>query len=298
MEHDMVIVGAGVAGLNAALYATRYKMKIVVIGMEPGGTGNEAAKIDNWIGSPGKTGTGLMQDFIDHVKSYDVQILEKMVVETKKEGDVFKVKTDDGEEYVGKTLLLATGLKRRKLDVEGVDKYEGKGVSYCFTCDAPLFRDAKVGVVGGNDSAAQAALLLSKYASKVYVIYRKEPMRCEPTLLEKIEKNEKIEMVYNANVTKALGEGTLERVELDNGSTLEVEGLFIEIGSVPSAVFIKKLGVEVNEKDYIKINRECETNVEGVYAAGDVTDGPLKQLITAAAEGAISAFMAYKKTKN
>ncbi len=297
MAYDMIIVGAGPAGLSAALYAARYKMNILVIGKEPGGTANEAAKIENWIGTPGLSGVELMERFVDHVKEYDVEIKTKEVVETKKEGEVFKVKTKDGEEFEAETLLLAMGLKRRKLDVEGADKFEGRGVSYCFTCDAPLYRDVKVGVVGGSDSAAQAALMLSKYASKVYVIYRRKPMRCEPKLLDKIEADDKIELVYEANVKKIKGDENVEEVELDTGDSIPLEGLFIEIGSVPTSVLANKLGVETTESGYVKINDNCETNAEGVYAAGDITTRPFKQIVTAAAQGATACFSAYKYLK-
>jgi len=296
-SYDMVIIGAGPAGLCAALYAARYKMKAVVIGQEPGGTVNEAAFMENWLGTKKIAGIELMRNCIEHVKSYGVKMMEETVIDARKTKDGFAVRTAKGQ-YDGKTLLLAMGLKRRQLDVEGADRFVGKGISYCFTCDAPLFRDAVVGVVGGNDSAAQGALLLSEYAKKVYVIYRGEPMRCEPVLLDKIRANGKIETIYNANVRKIFGEKMLQKAELDNGRTIDVEGLFIEIGSVPSGAISQQLGVAMDEKGYVKVNANCETNVPGVYCAGDLTDGPLKQMVSAAAQGATAAFCAFRLLKS
>ena len=187
------------------------------------------------------------------------------------------------------------GMKHRHLNVPGEDKV---GVHYCYTCDGPFYRGRVVGVVGGSDSAALAALMLRDYASKVYVIYRRDKLRAEPISSKKVYNDEKMEVIHNANVVEVLGEGRINAVKLDNGNTLELNGLFIEIGQVPLNVFAKNIGVEVDERGFIKVGKDHSTNVVGFFAAGDITDASnLKQLITSAAEGSKAAQGAYRYLK-
>ncbi|MFW9920344.1 MAG: NAD(P)/FAD-dependent oxidoreductase, partial [Candidatus Thorarchaeota archaeon] len=197
-----------------------------------------------------------------------------------------------------KSILFATGMKERELEVPGHDELRNKGVSYCALCDAPLFKDKVVAVVGGSDSAAKEALLLAKYCSKVYIIYRREKIRPEPINARRIEKEAKIEIISQTNVTEVIGTDRVTAVKLDrphNGSdTLSLDGIFVAIGGIPHSELAKKLGVKLNEKGEIMIDRSSRTNVDGIFAAGDVVDSEFKQAITGVGEGVNAAYQAYK----
>ena len=292
--YDVVVIGGGAAGLAASLYAARFSLKTACIAKEFGGTGNEAHKVDNWIGTPGISGIELMKKFVDHVKSYEVPMITDVVKEIKKVDDGFEVVGN--EVYKGKTVIFAMGMKHRELEVPGEKEYAGKGVHYCYTCDGPFYKDKVVGVVGGSDSAALGALMLKDYATKVYVLYRKDKLRAEPVSAEMVYSDDKIEVVHNVNVVEVLGDGKLmNKVKLDNGKEMELDGLFVEIGHLPLNEIPKKLGIEVDEKGFVNVDKEFRTNIEGFFAAGDVTNATtLKQFITSAAEGSIAAQSAYQ----
>jgi thioredoxin reductase (NADPH) len=239
--------------------------------------------------------------FVKHAKMYKISIKEEEVLDVTKKGDLFSVKTHHGT-YVGRTLLFATGTEHKKLGVPGETKFVSKGVSYCAVCDGPLFKDKIVGVVGGSDSAAKEALFLARYAKKVYIIYRREKIRAEPVTTAQVEKEKKIEIIPNAVVTEIKGEqfvtsAMLEYVNTKKQRELALDGLFIEIGGVPGSSLAAKLGAALNERGEIVIGRSSQTNVPGVFAAGDVTNGEYKQAITAAAEGVVAAYSAYKYVK-
>ncbi len=295
-EYDLVIVGGGPAGFTAGIYAARYKLKTLIVAESFGGYVAEASEIENYPGFIKINGSELAEKFKAHAEAFGVVTKQASVVEIKKENSIFLVRDSDNNVYKAKAVILALGTKRRKLNIPGEDEFLGKGVSYCATCDAPFFKGKIVGVVGGSDAAAKAALLLANYASKVYIIYRRDKLRAEPMTTEAVEKNEKIEIVYNANVVKLLGSKKLEKVVLDNGNELSMDGLFIEIGGIPSSSLASELGVKTDEKGYIIVNADQSTNVEGVFAAGDITtnSNKLQQIITAAAEGAIAAESAYE----
>ena len=189
------------------------------------------------------------------------------------------------------------GSEKRKMQIENESKYLGKGISYCATCDAAFYKDKIVGIVGGGDSALTAALLLSEFAKKVYIIYRKESFfRAEPAWVDAIENNEKIETKFSSEVVELIGENNLQSIKLNTEEEVKVDGLFIEIGSSPSTILGEQLGVELDNR-FIKVDSKQKTNVPGVFAAGDITNGPLKQIVTAAADGAIAATTAYKEIK-
>ncbi|MBW3011772.1 FAD-dependent oxidoreductase [Candidatus Woesearchaeota archaeon] len=297
--YDAIIIGAGPAGLTAALYAGRYKMNVLVLGSLLGGVATEAHIVENYPGVKSIKGPKLMEVMIKQVTDLGVEIKNQNVTEIKKIDNGFEVFTDEGN-YEAKLLLLAVGTKRKKLDLPDEDKYMGKGISYCVTCDAPLFKDKKVGVIGGRDSAVKAALHLSEYAEKVYIIYRQDKLRAEPTLAEQAEKNPKIEMVYNSNVVELKGNGFLEGVKLDTGVEMQLSGLIIEIGATPSIVIAKELGVAEDEQGYVIVDGKQKTNIQGAYAAGDITTASdkFKQIATAVGEGAVAAFEMYKELKN
>ena len=206
----------------------------------------------------------------------------------------FSAELENGESIKSKAVLLATGTKRRKLNIPGEKEFFGKGVSYCATCDGFFYKNKTVAVIGGSNSAAGAALYLANICQKVFIIYRKSELRAEPFWVDLIKKNEKIEVIYNTNITEILGEEKLQKVKLDkenNGKDeLEIEGLFIEAGSDPDIGYADDLGVETDEGGYVKIKSDCSTSAPGVWSAGDITDGSdkFRQVITAAAEGAIA----------
>lgn len=292
--HDTIIIGGGTAGLGAALYAARFKLDTMVIAKDFGGTGNEAHLVDNWIGDPGITGMALMEKYINHVKQYDVPLIEDEVTSVKKTKVGFTVTTADKKAYTAKTLILANGMKHRHLGVPGEKELAGKGVSYCYTCDAAFFKNKIVGAVGGNDSAAQAALLCAQYATKVIVMYRGERMRAEPVTTEQVYANKKIEVMHKVNVTSINGAKKLESVTLDNGKNIPMDGIFIEVGSYPVTDLPKSLGVALDGRDFVKVDNEGRTNVPGVFAAGDMTNSTtLKQFITSASDGSKAAQSAY-----
>jgi thioredoxin reductase (NADPH) len=293
--YDLIIVGAGPAGLNAAIYAGRYKMKTLVLGEIPGGLASEAVKICNLIGYKQITGMELAQRMEEQVRNLGVEIrYEKVTAISKKE--LFEVQANTSL-YSARKIILAMGSEKRKLNLKKIDEFLGKGISYCATCDAAFYQGKVVGVVGGGDAALTSALLLAEHAEKVYIIYRREKFfRVEPSWAEAVDKNEKIEKIFQANVIELVGEKKLEGVKLDNGQELRLDGLFIEIGGTPNTKLAQQLKVEL-EEGHIKVDKERKTNVPGVFAAGDITNGPLKQIITAAADGAIAATSAHNELK-
>jgi thioredoxin reductase (NADPH) len=293
MIYDVLIIGGGAAGLGAALYSARFSMKTILIAKEVGGTGNIAHQVDNWIGEPGISGMALMKKFIDHVKQYNVPMVDDEVIEIKKSGKGFKVKTTSGESYESKTLIYSAGMKYGKLNIPGEKEFEGKGVHYCYTCDGPLYKNKVVGVVGGSDAAGLASLMLKDYAKKVYVIYRKGKLRAEPITSENVYKEKKIEVIHNSNVVEIKGDKFINSVKLDTGKEIKLDGLFIQIGHIPLTDIAKKLGVNL-VKGIIKVDKTQSTNINGFFAAGDLTDASkLKQFITSAAEGSVAAQSAY-----
>jgi thioredoxin reductase (NADPH) len=294
--HDLIIIGAGAAGMSAAIYAARYKLNTLLISKNIGGLTLDSHNIQNYPGFLSISGNDLMNKFKEHVKFYNVPIIEEEVIDIK---NTFIICTKN-KEYKARAIILALGRQKRKLNIQGEKEFLGKGVSYCATCDAPFFKDKIIAVVGGSDSAGVEALLLAEYAKKVYIVYRKEKLRAEPLTLEKIEQNKKIEVIYNTNIIEVKGNKFVNRVILDkeynNSKELKLDGLFIEIGSIPSTTLITRLKVRLNDNGYIIVNEKQETNVSGVFAAGDITTGTtgMKQVITAAAQGAIAATSAYK----
>ncbi|MDP2906856.1 MAG: FAD-dependent oxidoreductase [Nanoarchaeota archaeon] len=292
--YDTIIIGAGPAGMTAAIYAIRYQLKVLIISKDIGGVANLAHKIENWPGIVSITGPDLMQNFKIHLEALGVKIIQEEVV---KLAEGFEVSTSGGKTFKSKTLILALGTVRRKLNIPGEDEFIGKGVSYCFTCDGPMFRDKIVCVVGGSNSAAMAALLLAEYAKKVYLIYRKEALRADPILIERVNKNKKIQAMYNTEITKILGTKFVEKIVLNNGKEMPMEGIFIEAGGIPSTDLAKELGVKLNEHSSITVDDNMQTNIPGVYAAGDITNTPLDQVVTACADGAKAAYSVFNYFK-
>lgn len=293
--YDIAIIGAGPAGLNASIYAARYGMKPVIIGAVTGGLAGTTHEIGNWLGTEKITGYELAQNMLTHAKSYGTPVIERMVEDIKKIDDGFEITVAGSEAVRAKTVLLATGTSHRHLGLPNEAKFMGKGLSYCATCDGFFYREKIVAVIGGNDSAATAAAYLGDIAQKVYLIYRKESLRAEQVWQDTIAKNPKIEIIYNTVVDDVFGEEKVSRIQVSNSSgeskEIAVDGVFVEIGSEPNSDLFKELNVESDEQGFIKIKSDGSTTANGIWAAGDLTDGSNKfrQIITAASEGAIAA---------
>jgi thioredoxin reductase (NADPH) len=302
-KYDVVILGAGPGGLGAAVYAARYNLKTLVIGRLLGGMAAEAHLVENYLGFRSISGLDLCKKFREHAEGLGVKVaLGVDAVSVKKSGKGFEVDTGDNRKYSCNAIVVALGTQKRRLEVPNEEKFLGKGVSYCATCDAAFFQDRTVAVVGGSDAAGTIALMLAEYAKKVHIIYRKEELRAEPVTKKRIDQNRKIEIIYKAVVKELMGTNKLESVVLDRDgkpSELKLDGLFIEIGSVPSTVILKELGVEVTEEGYIRVKEDMSTSVPGVYAAGDITTASngFRQIVTAAAEGAVAANSIFKYIK-
>ncbi len=301
--YDLIILGAGPAGLAASIYASRYKINHIIIGSVFDGSLSKAHKIENWPGEESIKGSDLVMKFYNHAQSLGSEIKQEDVVEINQKDKIFFIKTNLNKIYKSKTILIAFGTKHVKLNISGEDEFLGKGVSYCAVCDGAFFKNKTVVVVGGSNSAAMAAEMLSEYAGKVYIIYRKKLMRCEPIILERLEKNSKIEIIYETNVIKVLGDKKVELIEIDkrynNSNKIKLDGLFIEVGSVPSAGLAKEIEVKIDKNNCIIIDQNGATNIRGAYAAGDITNGSngLRQIVSAVSEGAVAATSIYKYLK-
>lgn len=285
--YDVIVVGAGPAALTAGIYAARYNLDTLLIGTMLGGMISWAHKVCNFPTYSEISGSELVNKMVEHVKGLGVEIKQEEVVEIVKE-DVFKVKVGSGE-YFAKKIVIAKGTEKKKLGVKGEAEFLGKGVSYCATCDAGFYKNKIVGVVGGSDSALTYALLLADYAKKVYIFYRKDKFfRAEPSWISQVEKNSKIEPRFNSEVKEIYGKDFVEGVKLKSAKNVKLDGVFISVGSLPSEVLSNQLGVK-SKNGYIVVDKMQKTNVSGVFAAGDTTDNPLKQVVTACGEGAVAA---------
>lgn len=295
--YDIAIIGAGVTGLAAAMYAGRMKLRTVLIGFPPGGTIATTDWIENYPGFISLSGKELADKITAHAMEYDVELVNDTVTEVTRQKNCFVVATAFSR-YPAKTMLFATGTRHRKLSAPGADVFEGKGVQFCGLCDGPMYQGKTVAVVGGGDSAAKEALILAQFANKVYVLVRGDQLRGEPVNNERVARNAKIVVVPNTEVTQIKGNTSVTKVALSaayrGNKELALDAVFVAIGSVPLSELAKKLGAATNEKGEILVNRRSETNVPGLYAAGDVTDTEFKQAITGVAEGVTAVYHAYK----
>lgn len=297
---DVVIVGAGPAGLAAGIYAGRSQLETLILDqMMPGGQLLITEAIENYPGFlDGITGFELSEKFKAHAEKFGAVIESgKVVSGVEVEGDLFVIKTES-EEIKGKTLIWAAGSTPRKLNVKGENEFIGRGVSYCAICDGAFFKDRIVAVVGGGDSALEEALYLTKFAKKVYLIHRRDKFRAVKIIQDRVKNNEKIEPVLNKVVVSINGTQFVESLTLQDTQTqelseLKVDGVFIFIGNEPNVAPVAHL-VDTTEQGFIITDEEMKTKTPGLFAAGDVRHKPLKQVITAAADGAIAAMSATK----
>ncbi len=299
---DVVIIGFGPAGITAGIYASRYKLNSMIIGKTKGGMISTAHLMDNYPGIEDISGIDFTNKIVKHLEKYkECEIKEDEVSGISEIDDLFFISTKSGENIKAKSLIIATGTEKRQANIKGEKEFIGKGVSYCTTCDGFLYRNKKVVVLGSGDSAFNSALYLAAVAEKVYLICRKcSPSTEDKNTIEKVEQNEKIEILYEVEIEEIKGDKMVEKIITNKKEEIEVSGVFIEIGLIPQSVLFQNLNIEF-ENNFIKVNKYCETSKKGVFAAGDITTGfcELKQVITAEAMGAVSATSVnkYLKTK-
>jgi alkyl hydroperoxide reductase subunit F len=295
--YDVIILGAGPAGLSAAIYTIRKLMKTLIISKDVGGQVTWTNDVDNYLGFSQVNAAELVAKFESHVKTFGVEsLIGKNVGSVDLAGRIKRVTTEDGKIYFGKTIIIATGGSHRPLNIPGERELLAKGVSYCSTCDAPLYDGADVAVVGGGNSALEAVLDLLNIANKIYLISL-TPLTGDSFYQEKIGRSSKVEVFTECQPTRILGETVVRGIEYKSLQTgeirqIDVEGVFVEIGLLPnSGIFIDTLAT--NKKGEILVDKVCRTGVAGVFACGDVTDVPYKQVVVAVGEGAKAALSAY-----
>jgi len=294
--YDVIIIGAGPAGLTAGIYTSRRGMKSLIISKGFSNQVTSTNKIHNYPGYLEIKGFELIQKMEEQARNSGAEIILEEVEKIKEKGKNFIVKSNQNE-YECKTLILAFGKTPRNLNVPGEKELTGKGISYCVTCDGPLFKDRIVVVVGGGNSALDAASYMAEIAKKVYLIHRREEFRGFESMVAEIKKYDNVEFVLNSVVVEFKGDKFLKYLIVENVNNkkrkeLQVDGCFIEIGSEVKTDFIKGL-VKTDENNHIIINSNCETSHPGIFAAGDVTNTPFKQIVVAAGEGAKAALNAY-----
>ena len=291
MIYDLIIIGGGSAGITAGIYAARQKMKTLLLTKSFGGQMvHKSVEIENYPGFDKISSRELIERFENQLKSKDIEIETDKVLSIVKK-DYFNILTEAEKQYQSKTVIIATGSEPRKLNIKGEKEFLGKGVSYCATCDGPIFSNKKVAVIGGGESGFETALFLKKYASDVFILEQDEKPRASKEIQEKA-KEAGIKLIVSAIVKEIKGSVFVEEI-IYNEDVIKVNGIFIQIGYVPDASFAKEL-IDINEKGEIIVNFETlETKTPGLFAAGDINIGKVKQIITACGEGAQATIYAY-----
>ncbi len=296
MEYDLIIIGSGPAGLSAAQYGARANLKTLVI--ENSSTGGQVLNINEFVNYPGVfpavSGVDFINTMVEQAKSFGAEILTANVSSIDKVKNLFVLKTDKGE-FKSYTLVIATGAAHRKLGIPGEKELTGMGVSYCATCDGPFFKNRKVVVIGGGDSACDEATYLATLASEVTIIHRKSSLRAQKAVADKVLNNPKIKVIFNTVVKEIKGkykvdELVLENTETKEESTLKADGVFIFIGMIPQTDLVEMLPKD--EGGYIKTNENMETAIKGMYCVGDIRSKLFRQVVTATSDGATAAFSA------
>ncbi len=299
MIYDLIIIGGGPAGITAGIYAARKKVKTLLLTSDFVGQTGKALHVENYPGFKSISGNELIQKFSEHLRQFEIEIKEREAVEVKKTAQGFEIITKNNDSFAAKAIIIASGRSPRMLNVIGEEEFIGKGVSYCPLCDAAFFKDKRVIVVGGGNSGFGAAMEVIKYASKAFVFEFAPQVRADEIIQEQAKATGKIEVFLNVQLKEIKGRGKVQSVVYRNHAEKKVyempmEGVFVEIGSVPASNLVKEL-VDFSEKGDIKIDpRTCQTRTPGIFAAGDITDVKHKQIIVAAAEGAKAALSAHE----
>lgn len=296
--YDTIIIGTGPAGMTAAIYASRREMNTLVIGKEMGGQMVWASEIENYPGFKSINAFDLILKMQDQVSSLGVEIKTTEVKKIEKKDDgTFKVFTNK-DEYNARTVISAIGLSPRRLAIKGEEEFGGKGVSYCANCDGPLYKDKIVSVIGGGNSALDAAEILSKIAKKVYLVHRRDEFRAFEALVNEVKNRDNIEIIFDSSPKELLGGEKLEKMIVENQKTketreIDVDGVFVEIGRIAHTDLLEGL-VDRNEKKELVVDNLTRTRTEGLYACGDVTQVEFKQIPIAMGQATISALSAYQ----
>ncbi|MFH0769965.1 MAG: FAD-dependent oxidoreductase [Candidatus Peregrinibacteria bacterium] len=304
---DTAIIGLGAAGYTAAIYAARYKLSTFLVGEEEGGMGNTAAEVGNWPGDIEIAGPDLMEKMKKHVLSFSevtkrnarverVEGMEGKVSKVGKGGKVgaFVLQMQNGEKVEARTVIFATGSRKRHLHVPGENEFAGKGVSYCATCDAFFYRGKTVAVVGGGDAAVEGAAIVAQVAKRVFLIHRRDAYRAEPYWVKKLQERTNVTFVLENTVKEIVGDakvtGVILQKPFEGSDRIPLDGVFVEIGSDPAVELPKMLGCALDERGFVAVNGANETSVPGAFAAGDVSSASnhFAQFVTAAGEGAVA----------
>jgi len=300
--YNLIILGAGPAGTAASVYAGRKKIKSLLITENFGGQAVIAASIENIIGHNKLSGVEMARLFEEQVKASGMEVILDKILNIKKEENIFKIETVNNGVFQGKSILVALGRKYKNLEVPGEEKFRGRGVVYCSTCDAPLFKDKPVAVVGGGNAALLSVIDLLAYASKIYLLNRSEELRADPVLIDEVKKEPRVEIIFNAQVTEIIGDLMVEKLKYQNSKTgeikeLAVNGIFVQIGMKPNTDLVKDL-VKTNEQDEIIVEALTgRTSAQGIWAAGDITNLPYKQISVAIGDGIRALLDIYAELK-
>ena len=295
MVYDLIIIGAGPAGITASVYAARKRMNFLVISRDIGGQTAWSGDIENYTGYQFVSGPELTAKFEEHMRKYKVELREdEEVLALEKEDNIVVVKTDKGS-YQARTVIIASGKKSRELGVPGEEEFKNRGLTYCATCDGPLFAGKDVAVIGGGNSALDAAIQLIKIAGRIYIINAAPELTGDSIMQEQVRENEKVSIFNNTRVSAVVGDKLVSAIKIKTGDkeqALNVQGVFVEIGLIPNSGFAKE--IKKNEQGEIEVDNYNRTNISGIFAAGDVTDVPEKQIIIAAGEGSKAALSAFR----
>lgn len=299
--YDIIIVGAGPAGLTAAIYARRALKKTLVLEASSyGGQIINALDIENYPAQAHIAGFDLATNMYKQANELGAEFLFERAISIKKNDKDFYIETSNGK-YLAKTVIIATGVNNRRLDLENEKEFLERGISYCATCDGNFYKNKIVAVVGGGNTALEDALYLSNISKRVYLIHRRDSFRASQSIVDKCKNINNIDIIYNSNITKLIGNEKLEKIEIMNHNkerkVLEVDGLFVAIGKVPANEIVEDI-VSLDKDGYIKAGENCFTNIDGIFVAGDNRTKELRQLVTATSDGAVAATEAIKYISN